>query len=927
MTLTRKLALALCLAFSFITLSSNAQVDSTTGNLINYGNTPTDTTSKWNNGVYVNQICFQAGQPGNCGPNPSIRPGGNINFSYGTTDLNQIVNINKALEAGGNGVQLSGFNFGFTAKNGNGWDDGRQDYLAAYVKLYNSGGGLAATYDYTSQTNRRYNWTNFNFSETFASTIAASNYSNAQVGFVGRDNNFWAGNYGPEIFNVSFSLKYRVDPCATNPAYSPSCSGFNNVITSNNILPHPDTWGTSMNQIVAINTALKNGGIGATIHGFNYGFDYTIGQSWSGCTATNQDGSCSWYMNIPAQVSATAQLTNSNNQSLYSKNHTLTGDGTSGSVSGQYLLPSSLNQTSLGNVRLYGNASGTGSSIGNFSANLIYTADPCVSNPLYNTSCSGYAVAYAKNMLLGSTVASASGAIVSSGGSSNSMSSNAGQVDQSQGNTQPDQTQQSQQPQQTQQQSSPSPQQESNQNPSVAQDNPSQPSPQQAGPASTGPQPAGGPPQTATASATQQNAGPSAGGSAGPSKLAMSVVKTAQANDKATQASAVQNAAKTLEAATQSSQASSNLAISLNQDMSANSATAAATFASQQTQASQQTATQTSQGNQQTTQTNTQTQQASRSGPQMQQQQDSQQVLLQSTSIAQVQAPQQQEQQQTQTQTSTSVVKLLQPQQEDSQQTQGQSSIIVQYQQPKQQEQQVQPQTSTSIVQLMPPQQQEQQASNQTTAGMMPTTQPVYTPPVQQVDTQSTQVTILKPPTPAVIEVQQQSSSGTGITVSRNLFAYNPLISSNSSNMSAPLPTPQPMYQPRLDTRQGEVDIPQFQIASFGGAGRAGNPLSEIMMQQRFELMQTSIAQPGSSVNRNVLPNELAGGVDIASIASVPTGFNAYSFVLKDASFYEPKEVYKNQRTVDNERVLRGLTRGSDSLHQQMVDQQYKLGN
>jgi hypothetical protein len=33
-----------------------------------------------------------------------------------------------------------------------------------------------------------------------------------------------------------------------------------------------------------------------------------------------------------------------------------------------------------------------------------------------------------------------------------------------------------------------------------------------------------------------------------------------------------------------------------------------------------------------------------------------------------------------------------------------------------------------------------------------------------------------------------------------------------------------------------------------------------------------------------------------------------------------------NQRTVDNERVLRGLTRGSDSLHQQMVDQQYKLG-
>ena len=116
-------------------------------------------------------------------------------------------------------------------------------------------------------------------------------------------------------------------------------------------------------------------------------------------------------------------------------------------------------------------------------------------------------------------------------------------------------------------------------------------------------------------------------------------------------------------------------------------------------------------------------------------------------------------------------------------------------------------------------------------------------------------------------------------------------------------------------------------MSSFSGVGKAGNPLSEIILQQRFELMQNNIAQPTSSVNKNVLPNELAGSIDIASIASVPAGFNAYSFVLKDASFYEPKEVYKNQRTVDNVRLLRGLTSGSDAKHQEMVNQQYKLGN
>jgi hypothetical protein len=218
-------------------------------------------------------------------------------------------------------------------------------------------------------------------------------------------------------------------------------------------------------------------------------------------------------------------------------------------------------------------------------------------------------------------------------------------------------------------------------------------------------------------------------------------------------------------------------------------------------------------------------------------------------------------------------------------------------------------------------QQDSQQALLQST-NVIQTQQFVYTPPPQQ-DTQSTQFVILKPPTSQEIEIQQ-ASNGNGITVTRNLFAYNPMISSSSANISLSSNQPVSIYQPRLDSTQYEVETPQFQMSSFSGIGKAGNPLSEIILQQRFELMQNNIAQPSSSVNRNVLPNELAGSIDIASIASVPTGFNAYSFVLKDTSFYEPKEVYKNQRTIDNERVLRGLTRGSDSLHQQMIDQQYK---
>ena len=215
--------------------SSDAQtVDPSTGNLINFTGSPTATTSNWYNAGSVGQplTCWSAGDPGYCGPNPRVSawgPGSNvINYSYGTTNLSQIVNINNALAASGTGIQVTGFNFGFTAKNGNGWDGGSQDYLSAYVNLYNAAGGLAANYDYTQYTNRKYGWTTFNFNETFSTPYKASALSTAQVGFVGRDNNYWVGPYGPEIIDVNFSLKYttKPDPCVSDPLYSATCPGY-----------------------------------------------------------------------------------------------------------------------------------------------------------------------------------------------------------------------------------------------------------------------------------------------------------------------------------------------------------------------------------------------------------------------------------------------------------------------------------------------------------------------------------------------------------------------------------------------------------------------------------------------------------------------------------------------------------------------------
>ena len=622
---------------------SNSQtVDTTTGNLINYSGSPTDTTSIWNNGVYVNQLCFGAGQPGNCGPNPSIRDGNNINFSYGLVDLNQIVNINRALSISGSIVQLSGFNFGFMAKNGNGWDDARQDYLSAYVRLYGSTGSQVASYDYTAQTNQKYNWTQFNFSETFATPYVASTLGNAQVGFVGRDNNFWAGNYGPEIYNVSFSLKYstRPDPCIADPLSSPLCPGY------------------------ALAT-VKNSILGSTV---------------AGASVTSFVPTINYALVSPTTLGPATGLDLSN--------------------------PAPGPQGPVGPVGPQGP--------------MGPAAGPQGQDP--------------------------------------------------------------------------------NQNSGGPMDSPSQPGPQgpQQGPAA-GPQPAGGPPQQAQ-SAPSQSSGPAAGPAAGPQQAgpgrsndgpkmtpgaALSVARAAQEKDKAVQATAVQNAAKAFEGAVQSSNATSNAAVSMNQDMSANSATAAAQFSSQTTQASQQTMTQS-----------------------------------------------------TQSQLTT------------------------------------------------------QQASS-----------------VQSQSSRTTQTT-------------QQTASGTGLTVSVNPFAYNPLGSFTASNLSAPTTQTVPVYQPRLEVRTVDVEAPPVQVAGFGGIGRAGNPLSDMMMPPRFEMMQENTQQQTGAVNRNVQQNDLAGGVDIASMATTPAGFNAYSIVLRDTAFYEPKEIYKGQRVVDNVQVLRQMS--SDSLHKRMVDMQYK---
>ena len=76
------------------------------------------------------------------------------------------------------------------------------------------------------------------------------------------------------------------------------------------------------------------------------------------------------------------------------------------------------------------------------------------------------------------------------------------------------------------------------------------------------------------------------------------------------------------------------------------------------------------------------------------------------------------------------------------------------------------------------------------------------------------------------------------------------------------------------------------------------------------------------TARKSIPDNDAAGGITIAAIAKQPPGYELYQVGMRDSAFYAPREIYRNQKPVDNARAFRSLS--SDRLHQEMINQQYK---
>ena len=132
--------------------------------------------------------------------------------------------------------------------------------------------------------------------------------------------------------------------------------------------------------------------------------------------------------------------------------------------------------------------------------------------------------------------------------------------------------------------------------------------------------------------------------------------------------------------------------------------------------------------------------------------------------------------------------------------------------------------------------------------------------------------------------------------------------------------TPQISYSLVAPTRYApvQIELPSTEGIKFGYRG----PVDNAMESKPFLSQMNNGSEQNDTVKKNVQNNEAAGNITIESIAKQPENYAQYFTAIPDVAFYAPKEIYKNQKIIDNTRVLRQMS--SDKLHQDMINLQYK---
>jgi hypothetical protein len=338
-------------------------------------------------GAWSGSVAGAAGGLSGGGSGPAFNSGTNtLIFGYTNATATQRITaeafaIQHALDLSNSGIKINGYNYSWQIDN-----SGQQSgTLSGKVEMLRGGTALQSyTYNYNTPTDGfelKTGTQTFNNPQDFlaADSIALS--------FTGKDARFWAGYYGPRVREPSLTLNYTTDPCMSNPAFSPSCAGYNDILTSRRMYA----------ESYAINQALDLSGAGLKIHGLNYGYDYVLGGTWCSVAGTNPDGTLGCSRTDPSSIAVGVAVTKSNGSILYSNAHLHEEQNSSGSTNYSHIFNNSLLLGDMGGFAMVDQVNGTGAVFNKWS-NWKYTPDPCVVNPLSSSSCPDYAAAYQTQM-------------------------------------------------------------------------------------------------------------------------------------------------------------------------------------------------------------------------------------------------------------------------------------------------------------------------------------------------------------------------------------------------------------------------------------------------------------------------------------------------------------------------------------------------
>ena len=793
---------------------SGYSIDYTTGNLIPYDSSlKTDTNVSTQYGYFLGSFNASDGYTFSHVSETIGFSGINLGaFSHGYQNTNAVF--------------VTGFMYGlkyrFPCANqiGGTCDDinGPQDNLRVEVGYYPANSGAPTFYIHQlglkniTDGNSAYNpiWQDLAETVTFAGAKTLAQAGSVNMSIIGSDAGYWAcimlDSYGPQVKDAYIRANYSVDPCILNPAYSPNCPGFSNIVQGGNSPLY--WWGYN------IATRLPHIGGGVQVHGFDYGFGYYAGEY---CTLT-----IIWCWTYSGANGGTInfRITDSGGNELYKDSRYREGNYSGGGYSNRFLFTETQNSLNLGSIQWYA----TGVWGDNFQwsgwTRPIWTPDPCYTQPLYSPNCSNFNATIqqlaeeqeaARQTSLAGTVSSVT---------TTSTSTITTTI------TDPNTT-----------------------SPTVAviTDTPPPPPPPHS--------PDGGlkppPPQFTSAplpkeeireaQPRQENAAknaPRVETLVDSTSLALNLIRQNQQRETAIGQQASQDAIQTANiAATVSIRQAETLALDsakTSQVMDRQEQQAIGDFAANIARQDQ----------------------LLNTGPQPG-----------STSVVNISAQQRNQQNQ---------VEFTQP-------------VAI---------------TSTSAVVVF-------NAMQVTSA--INQEQGVFTQPVQPMNITSQAVATYQPPPQPTVEIKPVNT-----------------IQTESINNLGQLAIAAPQQQ-TVDATQSvsnsyaiaipvvSVELPQ-QATNF--TSDRTNPINSIL-ETKPNLPQEEVnTTKTASVNQKTEDSTLASGVSISTISVVPVGFSAYTIALADASFYQPKEIYRNQRTVDNRRALQNLR--SDQLHQQMINQQWR---